>query len=119
MTQPFSPQFYPAATIPVGIGPPNVLYAPIEQASLPSYIPNLDFTTVTGATLHVTRPDGSKSQWVCTLTSQTTAGVLAIYALQIADCPVDGPYQVRAYLSVTGFLNSIPCTSTTLQVVAA
>jgi hypothetical protein len=118
MTQPFAPQFYPAPTVPVGIGPPNAIYQPIAQAVVPSYVPALDFTLVTGVTLHVARPDGTTAQWVATALLQvTTTGLVAKYAFQVADCPTDGSYAIRPYLSVTGFPNAIPCSSSTLLVV--
>ena len=118
MTQPFAPQGYPAATIPLaGMVPPNPLYYPINQAILPAYVPPLDFTTVTAVTIHVARPDGSAVQWVAgSLASVTADGLIAIYLFQAGDGTVDGAYALRPYLSVPGFPNSIPCSSSTLTV---
>lgn len=122
MTQPFTPQVYPPPSIPVGTGPPNALYVPIEQGNLPSYVPPIDFTTVTAVTLHVRRYDGTTAQWVVPSSAflqVTTQGLVAVYALQAGDLPTDGPYQIRPYLSVPGFSNAIPCSSSTLQVPSA
>lgn len=119
MTQPFSP-VYPTASVPMGIGPPNALYYQLQQSILPSYIPNLDFTTVQGVRFNVVRQsNGTTAQWVATqLLDVTVQGLVAVYPFQVADTPIDGPYFIRAYLSVPSFAFAVPCTSTTLLVTA-
>jgi hypothetical protein len=121
VTQPFAPQFYPPAVVPAGIaGPRNVLYVPLDQALVPSYVTPLDFTTVTGVRLSVTRPDGTTALWVASsLLQVTTQGLIAVYtfATNGLDCTVDGAYKIRPYLKITpDSTYTVPCSTSILQV---
>ena len=125
MSNAFPPQFYPAATVPTGIaGPRNVLYVPLNQSIVPSYVTPLDFTTVTGVQLRVVRSDGSAVNWnTATFLQVTSAGLIAVYtfANDGSDCPtgVDGAYRIRPWLQITPDVTyTIPCSTSTLQVTA-
>lgn len=118
MTLPF-PITVGDITIPVGIGPPNVLAVGLQNdPNAPSYAVPLDFTTVTGIVFRVTRQrDLSTAQWVTSTFSEvTTAGFVASYAYQIGDVPIEGPYLVRAWASVSGHANAIPLAEFTITV---
>lgn len=126
MTQPFQPQFYPVATVPTGIaGPRNAIYIPINQALLPSYVPGLDFTTVTGVLLVVTRGDLSTVNWIASsLIDVTAAGLVAVYVFSLTgvDCPFgnDGAYKIRPWLKIAPDVGyTIPCSTAVLTVVNA
>lgn len=118
MTLPF-PITVGDITIPVGIGPPNVLAVGLQNdPNAPSYATPLDFTTVTGVVFRVTRErDLSTAEWATTdVSSVTTAGLVASYAYQLGDVPIEGPYVVRAWASVTGKPNAIPLLEFTITV---
>lgn len=112
MTQPF-PFTYRRPTVPVGIAAGNALYWPIENDNVPSYVPLIDFTTVTLVTLKVTRQrDGSTATWATsTFLSVTASGLVAVYQFSAngLDCPIDGDYLIRPYLSIPSFPVAVPC----------
>lgn len=118
MTQPF-PFTYARAEVPTNYPAGNVIYFPVEQAVLPSYVPQLDFTTVTSVAIHVTRqPDASTATWITTtFTNVTTGGLVAVYTVLANDIgALPGSYFCRAYLTAGGI--SIPCQLTTLYVLS-
>jgi hypothetical protein len=104
MTQPF-PFTYKRAEIPVGIPAGNTLYFPLEQGNLPSYVPPLDFTTVTSVYFAVSRQkDASFATWTAqTLALVTTQGLVAIYTFAglppapSSDVYISGVYFLRPY----------------------
>jgi hypothetical protein len=104
MAQPFS-FTYGRAEVPVGIGAGNYFYFPLEQAALPPYIPQLDFTTITSVYFAVTRQrDTTTAKWTATILSDVTqTGLLALYPFSPVgpgvpgDCYIDGVYFVRPW----------------------
>lgn len=116
MTQPF-PITFQRTGVPVGIGPPNRYYVPLQNpADLPDYVVPLDFTTVTSVQLSVLRTrDGSTATWTTsTFLDVTTAGLVAVYAFQTGDCPVPGDYEIRPYAIVPA--GQVPLALQTLHV---
>jgi hypothetical protein len=105
MTQPF-PFTYKRAEIPVGIPAGNLMYAPLEQGNLPTYVPAIDFTTITTVYWKVTRQkDTTTATWTTTVFSTvTTNGLVAIYTFAgvppapSTDAYIDGVYFLRPYV---------------------
>lgn len=122
MTQPF-PFTYQRAEVPVGLPAGNILYSPLEQSVLPTYVPQLDFTTVTSVFFRVTRQkDASSATWTAgSFTNVTTAGLVALYTFAgvspapSADLYIDGIYFLRPYLVTAA--RTIACLVQNLYVV--
>ena len=120
MTQPF-PFTYGRPEVPVGTGPGNALYQPIENVVTPSYVTPLDFTTVTSVYFVVTRTlDTSTAIWTAqTLTNVTTTGLVAVYQFGANDLPIACPYLLRPWcVTPATSPRGVPCRVGTLYVVS-
>lgn len=115
MTQPFVFS-YKRAEVPIGVGPGNFLYWALENSILPTYVPPVDFTTVTQVFFTVLRQkDGTTAKWIAgSLTNVTTAGLVAVYGFGTTitskpyDCYIDGTYLLRPYAVTAGAPTGIP-----------
>jgi hypothetical protein len=102
--QPF-PFTYARAEIALGFAGGEPIYFPLEQAVLPTYVPQFDFTTVTSVYFAVTRQlDLTTAKWIAqTLSNVTIGGLLATYTcagapgLPSPDITVSGTYVLRPY----------------------
>lgn len=116
MTQPFVVPSWPRPEIPVGWPAGNKLFVPLQNDALPSFVPPLDWTTVTAVSLSVTRQkDATTATWSpTTLIDVTTGGLVAVYTSLGTEAYIDGTYFVRPYVTAAGI--SIPCTVQNLYV---
>jgi hypothetical protein len=107
----------------MGLPAGNILYSPLEQSILPSYVPQLDFTTVTQVYFKVTRQkDATSATWTAgSFTNVTTQGFVALYTFAGAspqpstDLYIDGTYFLRPYLVTPS--RTIACAVQNLYVV--
>ena len=115
MSQPF-PFSYERAQVPVGIGPGNSLYWALENSVLPTWVPPLDFTTVTSVYFSVTRvKDASTDKWTATsLTTVTPSGLVAVFAFGSRvtgapyECYIDGIYYLRPWAITASAPQGVP-----------
>jgi hypothetical protein len=120
VTQPF-PFTYGRPEVPVGTGVGIMLYQPIENVVLPSYVTPLDFTTVTQVYFNVLRTlDQTMSTWVAqSLTNVTAGGLVAVYQFGANDLYIACPYLLRPWcVTPATSPKGVPCRVGTLYVVS-
>jgi hypothetical protein len=117
MTQPF-PYAFGRLETPLNTPVGNRIAVPLENPTLPPWIPPLDWTTVTSVYFVVTRQlDASISTWTASaLTTVTTAGLVAVYTFAAGDTYIACPYTLRPYAVTPGLV--IPQPTVTLYVVS-
>ena len=109
MTQPFALSFGRLET-PVNTPAGNKVYVPLENYVLPSWVPPLDWTTVTSVYFVVTRQlDATIATWTAgALTTVTTAGLVAVYTFAAGDTYIACPYTLRPYAVTPGIVYPQP-----------
>ena len=83
-----------------------------------SFLPT-DMTTVTGASLLITRSDQSKVLWICTLVAANFSQVEIQHALAPGDLTVLGTYSARPAVTIPNNTNPLFGTLFFFRVVAS
>ncbi len=83
--------------------------------------PSFDPSTVTGATIKVTKPNGTKIEWAATLDDQSALSVQARYDLAATGLDIDmvGTWRAWVQWTVPGQTPGPRTETTSFQVIAA
>jgi len=86
-----------ASHLYVGMGPPNTIRLDVSKAT-----DDTDFVPgdVTGASIEVTRSDGTTASWTASVSNVTSTGLRVSYVLATSDVTVSGPMRVWVKLLV-------------------